>query len=347
MEIIILTSLIYILALFCGVLVSHYLIAFFIKKAKQHSLVNRWVLALLFAVKLPSQVALWLASILVSYDLLSQMYELPSVGSFLILQKLTTTVPFLWFLFKLRASYERLALELHKRKEVSVDPTLLSVVSKLSTIILVLFSVVTVLHIAGIPLQSLMIFGGAVSIAVGLAAQNVIANFFGGMMVYINRPFKVGDWIKSPDKDIEGTVEAIGWYSTRIRTFERKILYVPNSLFTQIVLQNPSQMYNRRIRPTIGLRYKDIDKIELIVNDIESMLQQHPDIDQEQHLMVNWVAFGEYSLDIDVYTFTKTTNWKLYRKIQQDVFLKIMKIVEKHGAEVAFPTRISLRQDLK
>lgn len=343
----ILTELIYIAALFCGVLASHHLVALFIKKAKQHSLVNRWILALLFAVKLPAQVALWLGSIFISYDLLGQMYELPSLGSFLVVQKLIATIPFLWFLFRLRSSYERLAIELHKRKEVSVDPTLLSVVSKLSTIIIVLFSAITILHIAGIPLQSLMIFGGAVSIAVGLAAQNVIANFFGGMMVYINRPFRVGDWIKSPDKDIEGVVEAIGWYSTRIRTFERKILYVPNSLFTQIVLTNPSRMYNRRIRPTIGLRYEDADKVNLVANDIETMLKNHPDIDQEQHIMVHWIAFGEYSLDIDVYTFTKTTDWKAYRAVQQDVFLKIMDIVKKHGAEIAFPTRISLRQDLK
>jgi MscS family membrane protein len=335
----------YITAILCGVFVSHYAIAFFIRKVKRYSLANRWVLALLYAAKVPVQVALWLGGLFISYDILSKLYELPSVDGLLVVQKLIVTVPFVWFLFRLKSSYERLVLELHKRKEFEFDQTLFSVISKLSTVIIVLFSVVTLLHVVGIPLQSLMIFGGAVSIAVGFAGTNVIANFFGGLMVYINRPFRVGDWIKSPDKEVEGTVEEIGWYSTRIRTFERQILHVPNSLFTQMVLKNPSQMYNRRIRPTIGLRYKDFDKIELIVKDIESMLKNHPDIDQDQHLMVHWVAFGVYSLDIDVYAFAKTTNWKIYRAVQQDVFVKIMEIILKHKADVAFPTSVRVKED--
>ena len=335
----------YVVAILCGVFVSHYAIAFFIRKIKRYSLANRWVLALLYAAKVPAQTAIWLGGLFVSYGVLSELYELPSLNGLFAIQKLIVTLPFLWFLFRLKGSYERLVLELHKRKEFEFDETLLSVISKVSTVVIVLFSVVTLLHVVGIPLQSLMIFGGAVSIAVGFAGTNVIANFFGGLMVYINRPFRVGDWIKSPDKDIEGTVEEIGWYTTRIRTFERQILHVPNSVFTQIVLKNPSQMYNRRIRTTIGLRYKDIDKVELIVKDIETMLKNHPGIDQEQTLMVHWVSFGTYSLDVDVYSFTKTIDWKDYRVVQQDVFQKIMAIVLGHKANVAFPTSVRAKED--
>lgn len=333
------TELMYIAAVLCGAFVSHYSIAFFIQKIKRYSLANRWILALLYAAKVPLQVTLWLASLFFSYDILAKTYNLVAVSDFPVIQQLIVTLPFVWFLFRLKGSYERLILELHKRKEFELDQTLFSVISKLSTVIIVLFSVVTILHVVGIPLQSLMIFGGAVSIAVGFAGTNVIANFFGGLMVYINRPFRVGDWISSPDKSIEGTVEEIGWYSTRIRTFERQILHVPNSLFTQIVLKNPSQMYNRRIRPTISLRYQDVDKVDAIVNGIETMLKGHSEIDHEQSLMVHWVAFGTHSLDIDVYTFTKTKDWKKYRSIQQDVFMEIMKIVKEHGAEIAFPTQ--------
>ena len=341
----IVTGFICIITLLIAVVLLHLGVAFFIQNAKQYSLVNRWMLALLYAAKLPAQVALWLGGLFISYDVVSKLYDLPSLGDFLFLKKIMVTIPFVWFLFRCKNSYERLALELHKRKEITLDPMLFSVLSKFSTVIIVLFSVLTLLHIVGIPLESLMIFGGAVSIAVGFAGTNVIANFFGGLMVYINRPFKVGDWIKSPDKEIEGHVEEIGWYSTRIRTFERQILYVPNSIFTQIVLQNPSQMYNRRINQKIGLRYQDVDKVEIIVRDIETMLKNHPEIDQEQYLMVHWVAFGKYSLDIDLYTFTRATEWKKYRSIQQDVFVKVMKIILDHGADVAFPIKDVRYQD--
>ena len=115
-------------------------------------------------------------------------------------------------------------------------------------------------------------------------------------------------------------------------------MYVP-TLFTQIILTNPSQMYNRRIHPKVGVRYQDADKVKAITQDIEAMLRGHEEIDQEQYIMVHWIEFGPYSLDIDVYAFTKTTDWKIYRAIQQDVFLKIVDIVKKNGADIAFPTQ--------
>ena len=80
------------------------------------------------------------------------------------------------------------------------------------------------------------------------------------MFVYLDRPFAVGDWVRSPDREIEGTVENIGWRVTRIRTFDKRPLYIPNSIFSQIAVENPSRMSNRRIKETIGIRYDDASK---------------------------------------------------------------------------------------
>lgn len=333
------TEIMYVAFIVICSLVFHYGISLFIRMVKRYSLGNQWVLALLYAARTPARVIIWLEAVLYSYQIVGQTYDFPVLSDRIPVHELAVVIPFVWFLFRLQSSYQRIANELNKRKQATFDPMLLSVLSKISTILIIAIAVLMLLNILGIPLQSLMVFGGGISIAVGFASQNVLGNFFGGLMVYANRPFKVGDWIKSPDKEVEGVVEEIGWYSTRIRTFERQILYVPNSLFTQIVLKNPSQMYNRRIRQTIGLRYQDIKKVGSVVDDIEAMLKGHPDIDQDQYLMVHWVNFGEYSLDIDVYAFTKTTDWITYRSVQQDVFEKIMEIVLKHGADVAFPTR--------
>ena len=99
----------------------------------------------------------------------------------------------------------------------------------------------------GYSISGVLAFGGIGGIAVGFAAKDLLANFFGGLMIYLDRPFSVGDWIRSPDKNIEGTVEEIGWRLTRIRTFDKRPLYVPNSTFTQISVENPSRMLNRRI----------------------------------------------------------------------------------------------------
>ena len=159
------------------------------------------------------------------------------------------------------------------------------------------------------------------------------------MIVHLDRPFRVGDWIRSPDRQIEGTVEEIGWRMTTIRTFDKRPLYVPNSVFTTVAVENPSRMFNRRIYETIGVRYADVDAMTRIVEDIRSMLESHSEIDQNQTLIVNFVSFSESSLDIMVYTFTKTTDWVDFHGIKQNVLLEIGRIIESHGASIAFPTR--------
>ena len=157
-------------------------------------------------------------------------------------------------------------------------------------------------------------------------------------MIYLDRPFKVGDWVRSNDRDIEGTVEDIGWRLTCIRTFDKRPLYVPNSVFNTIAVENPSRMTNRRIYETMGIRYDDIDKMAVIVKQVKAMLQSHPEIDTSKTLIVNFTAFGDSSVNFFVYTFTKTTEWVRFHEIKQDVLLKIVDIVLGNGAEFAFPT---------
>jgi len=157
--------------------------------------------------------------------------------------------------------------------------------------------------------------------------------------VYLDRPFVVGEWIRSPDKQIEGTVEYIGWRHTRVRAFNKNPIYVPNALFTTIVVENPSRMSNRRIKETIGIRYQDVGKMAAIVADVKAMLQSHPEIDTGQTLIVNFTSFAESSLNFFLYTFTRTTEWVRYHEVKQDVLLRVAEIIERHGAQIAFPTR--------
>jgi MscS family membrane protein len=195
-----------------------------------------------------------------------------------------------------------------------------------------------VLQTLGFSITGVLAFGGVGGIAIGFAAKDLLANFFGGLMVYLDRPFIIGDWIRSPDQEIEGTVEHIGWRQTRIRTFDKRPLYVPNSTFTHISVENPSRMSNRRINETIGLRYDDAAKVGEIINAVKSYLQNSPDIDNQQTLIVNFNAFAPSSLDFFIYTFTKTTDWILYHEIKQRVLLDILAIITDHGADIAFPT---------
>jgi MscS family membrane protein len=177
-------------------------------------------------------------------------------------------------------------------------------------------------------ISGVLAFGGIGGIAIGFAAKDLLANFFGGLMIYMDRPFNVGDWIRSPDREIEGTVENIGWRLTRIRTFDKRPLYVPNAVFTSVAVENPSRMTNRRIKETIGIRYDDASKMKDIITDVKAMLKEHEEIDTGKTLIVNLNEFAPSSLDFFIYTFTKTTDWIRFHEIKQDVMLKILDIIE-------------------
>lgn len=220
----------------------------------------------------------------------------------------------------------------------TLDPTTVHALAKLMRLSTVISAVLIAMPTLGIEITALLAFGGVGGIAVGFAAKDLLANFFGGLMIYLDRPFALGDWIRSPDREIEGTVETIGWRLTVVRTFDKRPLYIPNSVFNTLSLENPSRMSNRRIKETIGIRYKDSAKMEAVVKDVKAMLESHEEIDTNQTLIVNFLSYGSSSLDFFIYTFTKTTNWVRFHEIKQDVLLKIVEIVHSHGADFAFPT---------
>jgi len=219
-----------------------------------------------------------------------------------------------------------------------VDRALREAVAHLVHYVLIFLSFTLALMILGIDVTQLTLLASALGIGVGLAARDLLASFFGGLMIYLERPFAVGDWIRAPDRDIEGTVEKIGARLTRIRTFDQRPLYVPNSIFSNTAVENPSRMWNRRIFETIGIRYDDVSKMAAIVQDVDQMLRAHPEIDASRDLMVNFTSFGSSSLDFFIYTFTKTKNWAYYHQVKQDVLLRVTEIIQAHGAQIAFPT---------
>ena len=243
-----------------------------------------------------------------------------------------------WFAVRFIGFVERHVSDPEYRRE-PVDKTTAAVIGKLLRASVLITAALMMLQSLGFSIAGVLAFGGLGGLAVGFAARDMLANFFGALMIFLDRPFAVGDWIRSPDRDIEGTVEEIGWRLTRIRTFDQRPLYVPNATFATLAVENPQRMRNRRIYESIGIRYDDLAALPAIVAGIERMLRGHPAIDTQRTLIVNLLHFGASSLDIMVYTFTKTTVWTEYHIIKQDVLLKIAEVVAEHGGEMAFPTR--------
>ncbi|MEO1890394.1 MAG: mechanosensitive ion channel family protein [Candidatus Thioglobus sp.] len=189
----------------------------------------------------------------------------------------------------------------------------------------------------GFSISSLLTFGGVGGIVMGFAAKDMLSNIFGGLMIQMDKPFSTGDWIRSTE--FEGTVEKIGWRMTRIRTFAKNPVYIPNSIFASIPIETPSRMTNRRIKEVVGIRYDDIAQIPVIVAEVEAMLKAHEGIDQSESLRVYFNYFNASSLDFNIYAFTNTTSKDIYQKIKQEILLNVADIIAQHKAEIAYPTQ--------
>ena len=196
-----------------------------------------------------------------------------------------------------------------------------------------------ILESLGVSVSGILAFGGVGGIIVGLAAKDMLGNFFSGMVIFWERPFVIGDWIRCPSVNLEGVVRHIGWRVTELETFDKRPLYVPNAIFVDNIIENPQRMTNRRIYEYMGLRYEDIPKLAAALADIRAMLNAREDIDKSKTLMVNFDRYGASTVDFFVYAFTDTTDWEEFHRIKEEVLLAIAGIVEKHGAEFAFPTR--------
>ena len=243
-----------------------------------------------------------------------------------------------WFLIRAIGRVEATILDPRIPAGEDVDRTTLSAVTKLLRATVFVTVTLIALQTFGISVSGVLAFGGVGGIAIGFAARDLLANFFGGLMIYLDKPFRVGEWVRSPDREIEGTVERIGWRMSVIRTFDKRPLYVPNSIFNTIAIETPTRMTHRRIHETIGVRYLDVAQLPIILEEVEAYLRGSEDIDATQTLMVNFNRFGASSLDFFIYTFTRTTVWTEYHKVKQRVLLSISEIIAAHGAEVAFPT---------
>lgn len=239
-----------------------------------------------------------------------------------------------WALIRFVARAEEAILQ----RDGSIDRTTADAICKLIRLIIFVLTALVLMQYLGYSISGILAFGGIGGLAVGFAAKDLLANFFGGLMIYLDRPFKVGDWVRSPDKEIEGVVERVGWRLTVIRTFDKRPLYIPNATFANISVENPSRMTNRRIFEYIGVRYDDGAVVKQVVDRIRAMLVEHPEIDERNTLFVQLNRFGPSSLDIMIYCFTHTTNWGQYLAIKEDIMLRIIAIVDELGAEVAFPT---------
>ena len=290
----------------------------------------------IYALKTPIRILIWILGFSYIIVLINRFLKFDILDSVFLMRKIAFISLIVWFLLKFLNQYETYSnrqTKAHKKANISIG-TLCRVLK----IIAIAFGLLTIVETSGINISGLLALGSISGLIVGFASKDLLANFFGATLVYLDKPFEIGDWIRSPDKEIEGYVESISWRLTVIRTFDKRPLYVPNSLFNSIVIENASRMSHRRIKEIIGVRYSDINAINKITNDTKIMLMNHEEIDSTQTTLVNLVELNKSSIDFMIYTFTIPTTLAEYSRIKHDVLLKVSEIIKANNAQIAFPT---------
>jgi MscS family membrane protein len=332
------------LLILSGTLLAHIFVGRALKRAEDvasHT-ENIWDDAFISAAKKPLPALIWLSGLSFALHLVHRQTGEQLLDYLSPARNIGFILCVSWFLFKLIREAADKAIASRPHVGGAEDRTTVDGLSKIGRIVVGVIAALMVMQTLGFSISGVLAFGGVGGIAVGFAAKDLLANLFGGLMVHLDRPFNIGDKIRSPDRQIEGVVEHIGWRQTSLRAANMAMLFVPNSLFTSIVVENSSRISHRKIEEVIGLRYEDINKIEAIVSDIRAMLFAHPNIDTAQILVVAFNRFAESSVDITVQAVTRTAVLDEFHRIKQDVLLKISTIVLNHGADFAFPTRIHL-----
>lgn len=217
------------------------------------------------------------------------------------------------------------------------DDQLVPIVRQTAKVFIVITGAVMTLQNLDYNVGSLLAGLGIGGAALAFASKDTVANFFGSLVIFVDRPFQIGDWVEIGA--VEGTVEQVDVRVTRIRTFSNSLIVVPNSHMTVTAIQNWSRMKKRRIKLSIGVTYDATpDKMRAAVKAIREIIESDERYEQDFYL-VNFNELGESALEIFCYFFTKTTNWAEYMAIREEFLLSVMDAFAELGVSFAFPTR--------
>lgn len=310
--------------------------------AHLHPVRHVWGHGMLAGAALPAQFLVWVLGIALAGGLILQGDGAPDAADSLLAHSLAPArdvlviLIIMWFLLRAVGQIQDNLLQRAHERGRELDQTAADAIGKLTKAAVVITAILMIMQALGFSIAGLLAFGGMGGIAVGFAAQSLVANLLGGLTIFASRPFKVGEYIIIPGTELAGGVEHIGWRATRLIGFDCKPFYVPNAMFNTQPVINHTRMTNRRIMEDIHIRYEDVAAVPGIVADVRTLLREHPGI-QHDFFAFNFSSYGAYSLKLSLYAFTVSTDYNVYMDVQEEVLLKLADIIHQHGAQLTGP----------
>lgn len=227
--------------------------------------------------------------------------------------------------------------EATKKTKNTLDDQLLPVLSRIVSMIIWAIGLLYILEFLGVNVTALLAGISIGGLAIALAAQDTVKNFFGSIMIFLDRPFQIGDWINFDN--VDGTVEEVGVRSTRIRTFANSVVYVPNGMLADKVVNNMGLRQFRRFKTELGLTYNTAPKkIDLFVKGVKEIIKIHPTT-RKDYFEVHLNSFGASSINILLYCFFEAKDWTAELKGRHEIMYAILLLAEEIGVSFAFPSQ--------
>ena len=254
-----------------------------------------------------------------------------------IILEVVVSLGFIWLFYNLSDVFSKYLGVLTSKTETKLDDQLVPLIRKTLRFFVLLMGVILILQNNGYNVASLIAGLGIGGLAVALAARDTLANFFGSVTIFVDKPFRIGDWIKVGS--VEGTVEEVGFRSTRIRTFYNSLVSVPNSNISNNDVDNLGLREYRRLLTTLNLTYSTSpEQMEAFVEGIKAIVKSNSHFRQDFY-EVHFNAFGAHSLDVMIYVFFKVPDWSTELQQKHNFFLDLLKLADEVGVELAFPTQ--------
>ena len=282
---------------------------------------------------------IYLGSAHIQYPLTWNLAPESEMGLRMLINKgfsLTYVYSLFWIFLKV---IDFTGLILNKRAEATenkMDDQLIPFIIEIAKIITYIFALVIIMgNVFEVDITALAAGLGIGGIALAMASKESLENLLGSFTIFFDQPFTVGDTVTVGT--VTGTVEKVGFRSTRIRTFDKSLVTLPNKKMIDAELDNLGMRPVRRVKFNIGLTYETTpEQIKAIVSDLQEMINQHEKTNQDGR--VRFQEFGSSSLDIMVMYFVNSPNWEDLINVKEDVNYKIMEIVKKHNSDFAFPS---------
>lgn len=318
-----------------GLALTLWLVCSLLARRRSDSLVR----ALLLRVRLSLAVPLVLGGVLLWLRRLLPASEVPWPSA-QDLRQLLAVVALAWSLARCRGAL-LLAVERTAAVAALEGRERLALLDLLDKVIRVLVAVLLgwqILRLLGVSAGVLLTAGGFGAAALAFGSRTIVENGLSGVGLYLSRPFVVGDGIRLPAQQLQGEVEAIGWFHTRLRDPERQTVYIPNGIFISQAVQNLAQIDRRRLQLEVCLRPRDQGVVPAIVAELQGLLAAEPAVDPELPARVHLVSFGTSGPVLRMLCHAASADQAAALDLQQRLLLLIGAVVERHGAAIALPS---------